>query len=176
MPLFISLIYILDIAIVVTVFAHRGMLHGAFEEAFYFIATIFAAFIAFTNFIWLANLIRNYWVTDSKTPEGIAIVLIYVVIRSILAGSTLYFAGKIRRIELIKPVSKISGAVLGAVKGLVIASVALVALYYILPPFSILSDPLRNQNDVIVQWTMKIATNIYNIFVGFFGIDSLKFQ
>jgi uncharacterized membrane protein required for colicin V production len=176
MSVFISLIYILDIAIIVFVFAHRGMLHGAFEEAFYFIATLLAAFGALTNFTWFANIIRNYWGTSSFIPEGIAIALIYIIIRGILAGSTLYLVGKIRRVELIKPVSKISGAVLGVIKGLIIASMSLVILYYILPQVSILSDPLRNSNDVVVQWTMKSVTTIYNIFVGIFGIDSLKFQ
>jgi uncharacterized membrane protein required for colicin V production len=176
MPGFISLIYILDIAIMIFIFAHRGQLHGAFEEMFYLIATIIAAFGALTNFAWFANIIRNYWSTSSFIPEGIAFILIYIFIRGILAGSTLYFAGKIRRIELFKPVSKISGAIFGAVKGLMIASVVLVCLYYILPPFSVIADPIRNSNDIVVQWTMKSVTTIYNIFVGIFGIDSLKFQ
>jgi uncharacterized membrane protein required for colicin V production len=176
MSLFISFIYILDIAIIVFVFGHRGMLHGAFEEAFYFIATLLAAFGALTNFTWFASIIKKYWAPSNYVPEGIAILLIYVFIRGILAGSTIYFTGKIRRVELIKPVSKISGAVLGAIKGLIIASVVLVILYYILPAVSVLSDPLRNPNDVIVQWTMKSATTIYNILVGIFGIDSLKFE
>jgi uncharacterized membrane protein required for colicin V production len=175
MPVFISFIYILDIAIIVFVFAHRGMLHGVFEESFYFLATLLAAFGAFTNFDWVATIIKNYWAPSNTIPEGIAMVLIYIFIRGILAGSTLYMVGKIRRVELIKPVSKVIGAVLGAVKGMIIASVVLVFLYYFLPPISILSDPLRNPNDVIVQWTMKSATFLYNIFVGIFGIDRLKF-
>lgn len=176
MAVVISLIYFLDIAILVFIFAHRGQLHGTFEEMFYFIATIVAAFGAFTNFDWFASIIRNYWSPSETIPEGIAFVLIYIIIRGILAASTLYFTGKIRRVELMRPVSKVIGAILGTIKGVVIASVVLVSLYYILPPFNTLSEPLRNPNDKIVQVTMKTAPNIYNFFVGIFGIDRLKFQ
>ncbi|MFB3896850.1 MAG: CvpA family protein [bacterium] len=177
MPGFISFIYILDIAIIIFVLAHRGMLHGVFEESFYLLATMLAAFGALTNFDWVATIIKNYWSPSSNIyiPEAIAILLIYLFIRGILAGSTLYIVGKIRRIELIKPISKVSGAIIGAIKGLIIASMVLVFLYYMLSPTSMLSDPLRNPNDVIVQWTMKSATNIYNVFVGIFGVDHLKF-
>ena len=176
MSLVISLIYIVDIIILVFILGHRGHLHGAFEEMFHFISTIVAAFGAFTNFDWFASIIRNYWSPSGSLPEGIAFGLIYLIIWGALATTGLYLLSRIRQVELITLFSKIIGAILGAIKGLVVASVVLVLLYYCLPPFSTLSEPLRNPNDIIVQTSMKSAPNIYNIFVGIFGIDRLKFQ
>ena len=176
MSLVISLIYILDIAILVFILGHRGHLHGAFEEFFYFISTLVAAFAAFTNFDWFATLIRNYWSPSGSLPEGIAFGLIYIFIRGGLATTGLYLISKIRRVELMKPISKVVGAIFGTIKGIIIASVILVLCYYSLPPFHILAEPIRNPNDKIVQATMKTAPKLYNIFVGIFGIDRLKFQ
>lgn len=176
MSLVISLIYILDIIILVFILAHRGHLHGMLGELYLLIATLISTFAAFANFPWLADIIRGYWSPSGSIPEGIAFGLIYCVIRGGTASAGLYLQNKIRRVELIGILSKIIGVIFGAIKGLVVASVILVFLYQVIPDMNALAEPLHNSKDKIVQATKTIAPSWYNTFVQLLGFDQLTYR
>lgn len=176
MSLFISFIYILDIGILIFVLSHRGYLHGAFEEFFHFLSTMIAAFAAFANYEWLSNIIRGYWAPSNSIPEAIAFGLIYGIVRGGLGSSAFYFLSRIRRVELVAPISKGVGVVLGTIKGVVVASVILVFLNLFIPTAHMLAEPLHNPNDKIVQTALGIAPKVYNVVTGVLAMDSLKYQ